>query len=238
MYDNREEIKAIPLIWQNLLRQFAMDIETAIPAVVLSYDRADNIVTCRPAINRVTVENESVERSEVVVPCLNLAGNGIGLNFPLKSGDTGWIIAADSDTENFKRTLAVSDPNTYEIHRYQHGFFIPDQVSGFEIAEEDSDALVIQTLDGKTKIAIGAGQISIASESNVKVNALTADVTAVTSATVICPAISVTGAITVNGTITATGDITAGSGTSNISLLTHKHLDPQEEYTMTGKPTA
>ena len=230
MYDNREEIKAIPLIWQNLLRQFSLDIETAMPAVVLSYDRANNIVTCRPAINRITVENESVERAEVDVPCLNLAGGGIGINFPLKVGNTGWIIAADRDTENFKQTLAVSDPNTFELHRYEHGFFIPDQISGFNIALEDSDALVIQTLDGTTKVAISDGQVSITSKKNVKVNAI--------AATVLCPTIIITGAITVNGAITATGDIVAGGGTSNISLLLHKHLDPQEEYVLTGKPTA
>ena len=238
MYDNREEIKALPLIWQNLLRQFSLDIETALPAVVLSYDRLNNIVTCRPAINRITVENKSVERSEVVVPCLNLAGGGIGINLPLKAGNTGWIIAADRNTENFKQTLAVADPNTFEIHRYEHGFFIPDKISGFEVAEEDSDALVIQTLDGTTKIAIGDGQVSITSKNNVKVNSVTADVTVATSANVICPLMTVTGAITVNGAITATGDITAGSGTSNIGLLSHKHLDPQEEYILTGKPTA
>lgn len=240
MYDNREEIKTIPLVWQNLLRQFSLDLEMTLPATVISYDRAKNLVTCRPAINRITVENKSVERSEVVVPCVNFTGNDIGINFPLKAGDTGWIIAADRDTENFKKTRKVADPHTYELHRYDFGMFIPDQVSGFKVSNDDKNALVIQTLNGKTKIAIDHQKITIESQKDLVINADSAtiniekdaNITVGTSATLICPETTITGNIAVTGEITATGDITAG----NISLMSHAHLDPTEEYTITGKP--
>ena len=232
MRDNREEIKSLPLIWQNLMRHFALDLESAIPAVVISYDREKNLVTCRPAINRVTVEDESVERAEITVNCLNPCGNGIGINFPLREGDTGWIIAADRDTQNFTDTLAPCNPASGVLHRYAFGFFIPDKIKDFVIDAEDADALVIQTLDGKTRISVKEQQISIVSENGVKVNAVTAHVNAVTSATVICPEIAITGSITVTGDITASGDV-VGNG---ISLASHTHYDPAEEANMTGKP--
>lgn len=224
MRDNREEIKSLPLIWQNLMRHFALDLESAIPAVVISYDRKKNLVTCRPAINRVTVEDESVERAEITVNCFNPCGNGIGINFPLQEGDTGWIIAADRDTQNFTDTLAPCNPASGVLHRYAFGFFVPDKIKDFEIAEEDEDALVIQTLDGKTKIAVKDGQVTVKSETDVKVIALTAHVT--------CPLTSVTGSISVDGDITVSGDVVA----SGISLASHVHYDAGETVVFTGRP--
>ena len=68
MNDNRAEVIDLQEIWENLLRQFALEQENALPAVVTSYDRAKNLVTCRPAVNRLGVNGESQQRAEVVVP--------------------------------------------------------------------------------------------------------------------------------------------------------------------------
>ncbi len=159
--DNRSEAIDLQEIWNNLLRNFALEQEHNIPAVVLSYDRAQNLVTCRPAINRVNVDGESVARAEVTVPCLNPCGNGLGINFPLQPGETGWLVGADRDTTNFYSTRQVSDPNSGMLHRHQFGVFIPDRIHDFTINSDDDGALVIENLAATTRISIKDNRVKI-----------------------------------------------------------------------------
>lgn len=208
---------------ENILRNFALSFEVMIPANVVSYDRAKNIVTVQPAINRVNTANESIKRALLILPVFNPAGMGVGINFPLQKGDTGWVIACDRNAETFIETLEQSDPHTLDAHRYAFGFFIPDKIHGFVINPEDDGALVIETLDGKTRISIKDGQVTIASTENVKVSSKTATVSVSDSATVSCPETTWTGNITVDGDVIAKG----------VSLVNHVH--PYSNGT-TGKP--
>lgn len=161
MNDSREIIESLPLIWRNLMRQFSLNLESAIPAVVISYDRTNNMVTCRGAVNRIDADGNSYTRTEMEVPCFNPCGSGIGINFPLAEGDTGWVVAADRDTTNFQNTRAVSDPNSLDLHRYSFGFFIPDIIHGFTINPDDAGALVIETTDAATRISIKDQRVKI-----------------------------------------------------------------------------
>lgn len=222
------EIPSISELWGNIIRNVLMQLEIVLPAVVESYDRSKNLVLARPAINRVFTDGTNKERVLVKVPCLNPYGNAIGINFPLKKGDTGWIIASDRDTENFQQMLDVTIPKTGIIHKYDFGFFIPDKVHDFTIAEGDEDALIIETLDAKTRISIKEKSISIITDGDVKVSADKADVTAKTSATVNCPSTSWTGDITVDGTITVSDDVIA----SDISLVHHVHPQTTSSNTL------
>ena len=124
--------------------------------------------------------------------------------------------------------MQTTRPKTFRLHAYQFGFFIPDKVHDFKIHEDDADALVIETLDYKTRISIKQGQITIVSSNNVKVETKTADVTATDSATVNCPTTNWTGDIIVDGDVTASG----------VSLVNHVHYDPSEQHVITGKPKA
>lgn len=155
--DLRDPISAIT----QLIRNHDLNFECVLPAVVLSYDRVSNIVTIQGAINHIDTDGNSIERVAMKVPCFNPCGNGIGLNFPLKQGDTGWVIASDRDTDLFFKTLKREDPNTGKIHAFDFGYFVPDKISGFQINAEDEDALVIQTLDNSSRISIKDGRIKI-----------------------------------------------------------------------------
>lgn len=145
---------SIPEIFDNIMRNFGMGFEVCIPAVVVSYDRAKNLVTCQPAINRIDTEGKSEPRMEIEVPCWNPCGNGLGINFPLQPGETGHVIACDRDSTFFKQYLKPMNPQTGDIHKYCHGFFLPDKVHDFVIKPEDENALVIESLSGDTRISI------------------------------------------------------------------------------------
>lgn len=226
-------------VWNNLIRNVLLSLEIVLPAVVVEYDRAKNLVTVQPAVNRVLTDGTEAKRALAKIPCVNLCGNGIGINFPLKKGDTGWLIAADRDTENFQQLLETSRPKTFNLHSFQFGFFIPDKIHGFKIHDDDADSLVIETLDCKTRISIKQGQITIVSSDNVKVETETADVTASDKVTLHCKTadVTVTDSATVNcprtewtGDIIVDGDVKAGG----VSLVNHLH--PQTSSANTGKP--
>lgn len=231
------EIPSVCELWGNLIRNMLLELEVVLPAVVESYDREKNIVTARPAVNRVLTDGTEVQRALVRVPCVNPYGNSIGINFPLKKGDTGWVIASDRDSENFEQMLQVTRPKTGIIHKYDFGFFIPDKVHDFKIEESDADALVIETLDAKTRITLKDKRVTIITDGDVIVNAKdisatasnkisvsckTAEVTASSSATVTCPATTWTGDITVAGDVIASG----------ISLVHHVHPQTSSSNTL------
>lgn len=220
---SQDELNNDYLAFLKIMRNHDLNFECCIPVTVIEYNRANNIVTAQGAINHISFANESIPRVPFKVPCFNPCGNGIGINFPIKAGDTGWVIGADVDTELFMQSLKTADPNTGRLHCFAFGFFIPDKIKGFQIAEEDADALVIQTLDGKTKITLKNGNVTVLSADTVNVQCTNANVNAsqlnLTAESTVTGNITVTGNLTVNGTITATTDTLVGS----VSLKSHIH---------------
>ena len=222
------EIPSPSELWESLVRNAMLRLECVLPATVVSYDRAKNLVTVQPAVHRVLTDGTMVPRAIAQVPCANFCGGGVGINFPLKPGDTGWLIAADRDTENFQQALSPTIPKSGNIHRYEFGVFIPDKIRDFIIDTTDEGALVIETLDSKTRLSLKQGQITIISANNVKVVTKTADVTASDKVTLACKTATVTAtdsasvtcpATTWTGNITVTGDVVA----NGISLTGHVH---------------
>lgn len=136
-------------------------LECAIPCVVQDYDLATNTVTVKPAVKIALTTGEYMERSVIKVTAWKLHGGGFQIHYPIKSGDTGWIIAGDNDTTLFRQEKNVSDPNTYQKHKYQFGYYLPDKINGFNVAEDDKDRLVLQNDAGTEKISIGADDTRI-----------------------------------------------------------------------------
>ena len=160
-----------------VLKNFSINLENCIPAIVKSYDRTKNVAVVKPAINMISTSGEIIERSEIEIEVLSLCGGGVVLSFPLNEGDTGWIVSCDRDTTLFKQSMSLSIPNTYRRHKYAFGFFIPDKIKNTNISSEDVDSFVIQTIDGQTKITVGSSGVKIKSSSNVDVEAVNVNIT-------------------------------------------------------------
>lgn len=201
---------------EEVLKNFGLQLENCMPAIVKSYDRANNIVSVQPAINIITTENESFSRDIIKLPVFSFGGGGIVIQSPLVEGNTGWIIAGDRDISLFKQSLSVSNPNTFRTHKLSFGFFIPDKVKGISVS--DSDCMVIQTLDGSTAITLKDGEIKIKTSGNLTAEANNATITASGNVSITSPTTNITGNLVVSGTITGS-DCLAGT----ISLLTHIH---------------
>lgn len=149
-------------------------LQTCIPAIVQSVPSRDTVVAI-PAVEQLDGNWETVPWAEIKLPVHTPCGSGIIISSPLTAGDTGWIIAGDLDPSLFIKTIKQkakpARQNILMRHDYQFGFFIPDKITGYEIASEDNGALVIQTKDGKTKISLKENTINIASGAELNINA-------------------------------------------------------------------
>lgn len=209
---NRSTIGNLSAILDERLREFGLDLENNIPVVVESYDRNENVLIAFPAINVPITDGSYMQRDVIKVSCALMFGGNMIMSFPIKKGDTGWIIGGDRDTSLFKQNLQITNPNTLRLHKFQFGFFIPDKVKGYTISEEDADAVVIQSLDGSTKISAQPGKVKIvATDVEVDCTNLTgtcssATLDASTSVVVTVPT------MTVNGNLLVSGSISAGTG--------------------------
>lgn len=196
-----------------------------LPAKVISYNRVTNTAKVQPLVAMLDSEGNVVSRGTIAdVPVLALGGQvggqGYVINFPIKSGTVGWIMASDRDISLFKQSSnAEARPQTLRTNSFEDGLFVPDVFAMYQIDAEDENALVIQTVDGTTRIAIDLEEIRITAVSKVKVTA---------------PTVEIIGNVTVDGTITATGEIT-GAG---IPLSTHKHGLVQPGTGTSGVPQA
>lgn len=198
------------------IRKALEKLEKVAPAQIISYDRTTNRASVQILNQSITSTGEKLTKKPLEnIPVLMMSGGGFTFSFPIKQGDTGWIVAADRDISVFKQLLQVFAPASYQIHRYKDSFFIPDKVNGFELAEEDTNAVILTSLDGTTKISVISGQVTITTPQTV-----------------------INGNIQVNGSIIATDTITSNTDviSAGISGKSHTHSGVEPGGGSTGAP--
>lgn len=146
----------------------SMDTDNCMPAIVEEYDRENHVVTVKPCINITAATGETIERESITATVMSICGGNFIMNFPLKEGDTGWLITADRDISLFREQRKVINANTNRIHSIEDSFFIPDRVNDFKIEAEDENNLVIQNLDRNVKISLGEDEIKITNKTKQK----------------------------------------------------------------------
>ena len=178
-------------------RKNAENTDGQLPAIVIDYDRTLNTATVLPLIDRVQTNGEVMPRAQLAsVPVLALGGGGFCITFPLQPGDFGWIEASDRDISLFLQNMAESAPNTFRIHSFDDARFIPDVFHQYTYSDDDAGNMVIQSLDGMTKVAIGPGIVVVKADS---VSVTSASVTITSDATAV-----VGSSFTYNGSQVAT----------------------------------
>lgn len=145
---------------RQVLDKTAQNTDDMLPARVIAFNRETNRVQVQPMIHVVTTNGENVPRAQIIdIPVVQVGGGGFVLLFPLKTGDFGWIKANDRDISLFLQSWQESPPNTFRKHSFSDAVFIPDVMRGWTLAGEDTDRAVLQSLDGNTRISIGADDI-------------------------------------------------------------------------------
>lgn len=137
-------------------------LDDMLPAQVVAYDRATNMASVQPLISMVTTLNTIVDRAQVAkIPVLQIGGGGFVLNFPIRTGDLGWIKANDRDISLFTQFWRMVRPNTQRMHSFEDSIFIPSILTGFTIESPDAANVVLQSIDGHTRFSMGTGNTCI-----------------------------------------------------------------------------
>lgn len=143
-----------------ILKKFMQNVDGMLPAQVTAYDRETNRATVQILIQVVGTDGTVVSRPLIAsVPVLVLGSGGFMVNFPINAGDYGWIHASDRDISIFLQGYTESQPNTERVKSFSDGMFIPDVMRDYTINAEDDDRMVISSVDGLTRIALGDGVI-------------------------------------------------------------------------------
>ena len=165
-------------------------INGMLPAKVIKYDRDANRVQVQLLIAIVTTDGSRVSRPQIAsIPVLVMGGGNLMINFPLKPGDLGWVMANDRDISLFLQSYIESPPNTSRVKNFSDGLFIPDVMKGYTIDPTDADNAVISTVDGTIRISIGPTGVKITSPVPVTIDG----------------PLTVTGALDIQGGMTASG---------------------------------
>ena len=117
--------------------QFCHDLEfeCAMPAKITKINN-DHTAYAQPLV-RLMSSSSSIEQSPILVTTLWDFHGDFEIHHPLNVGDTGWLIAADRNTDlvkqynsewDEKKNQGSQSPNKdLNLHRYRFGFFIPDR---------------------------------------------------------------------------------------------------------------
>lgn len=176
---------------RSVFAQLMRNVDGTLPARVLRYDRDTNRVQVEVLIAMITTSGQQVSRAQIAnIPVINLGGGGFLINFPLKAGDLGFIMANDRDISLFLQSFSEAPPNTNRVKSFSDSIFIPSVLTDYTIDGADADNMVIQNLDGTVKISLGPDSVNISSTVGVTIDT---------------PVTTVTGELIVQGLLRSTG---------------------------------
>ena len=230
-----------------VLGRAMLDMQCCLPARIVSYDRELNVATVQPLIMYTSVEGKTTSRTQLSgIPILSLGGGGFHISFPIKTGDLLWIVASDRDITSYMESLDEQPAPLSRCHSFSDCWGIPDVMRKYTIKAEEQEAMVIQSTDAATRIAVFDDHIVVTAPSNIlfdtPLSTFTGNVhilgettieqtTVVNANTTINGNTSInggfqqvggagSGAATFGGAVTAVGEITSGS----VTLTGHVHV--------------
>ena len=187
----------------DLIDHIKKNTDGMLPVKVVSHDRSKRRVVVEHLINILLEDGTTISRGEQEdVQTLVIGGGGFVVDFYLPKNTLGWLVASDRDLSTFKSSYQTATPNTERKKEFSDSLFIPDVMTGYQVADGDEQRMVIQSMDAQTKITLGTDGII-----HMQGTTLQCDFTDIT--------MNASNNINLNATneiqLVATGDITATS---------------------------
>lgn len=140
-----------------------LDIHTALPGRVVSFNAAQNTVTVEPMITQVLSDGGVSELPPLAdVPVSFPKAGGFVITLPIAAGDEGLIIFNERCIDGWWVTGNKSAPMDARMHDYSDAVFIPGISSLANVVPDVfTDGISMQTVDGSTYIRLAKGKILI-----------------------------------------------------------------------------
>lgn len=191
--------------FRSVFSQLLKNTDGMLPARVIKYDRDTNKVQVEVLIAMIATSGQQVSRAQIAnIPVINIGGGGFIINFPIKAGNLGFIMANDRDISLFLQSFKEAPPNTNRVKNFADSVFIPSVLTDYTIDGTDTDNMVIQNLDGTVKISLSSDTITLKAPTEIKIDS---------------PLTTVTGELVVEGlTRTTAGLAVTGIATTIYAL--------------------
>lgn len=106
-----------------------LNLHTALPAIIISFDADERTVTAQPTIQRVFSEGEGLSGAHNLPPCVDVPvvfpmGGGYELTFPVNAGNECLLIFAERCIDGWFTTGQPTPPQDYRKHDLSDAFAI------------------------------------------------------------------------------------------------------------------
>jgi hypothetical protein len=152
------------------IRASLVDLYTAMPGQVESYNATTNLANVQPVFKRKYEKDEEVVNLPVInnVPVAFPRAGQAGITFPLKSGDNVLLVFSQRSLESWKTVGGLVEPNDPRTHDISDAIAIPGVYPLSNPMLVDPDNLVIRHLLSKVtvkkdaiEVTAGAGKITV-----------------------------------------------------------------------------
>lgn len=109
-----------------------LDLHTAMPGTIVSYDDATQTATVQPGIWRSLDDTLETLPAIPSVPIAWPAGGGMGLKFPLEKGDAVMLVFSEASFTTWRTSGQVSDPSDESRHSLSYPLAFPFARSGLD----------------------------------------------------------------------------------------------------------
>lgn len=203
MISLEERVGKLELLLKNLEAGVKSGLRVSLPAIVTSFDKEKQTISCIPAIRELVNINGKAEFKTLPelkdVPINIPRAGGWSITLPIKEGDECQVIFQDLCIDGWWFRGGIQNWNDLRRHDLSDAIAIFSPYSQPNVLSSyNTEGLEIRSDDGKTKLTLTSEGITIDAPEGLSIN----------------------GDIQVDGDIEATGDIKS----NNISLQNHTHL--------------
>ena len=217
------------------LQGLQADIQTAMPAIIQSFDPLTQTCTAQPCLQMLVTNPDNSKQwitIKIVVDILVIfpAGGGFTLTFPVKQGDECLLIFSSRCIDNWWVTGKISQQAELRMHDISDGFAILGARSIPRMLPNVSTTSVqLRSDDSLAYVEIAAGNVvNVVAPGGLNFTAPTITMNASSSVILATPVTTIKGDITGTGTLGAGNSSFPGEGTFNGHTVGHHtHTDPQ-----------
>lgn len=166
-----------------------LDVHTAMPGQVMSYDPATQTCDVRPVVRRAidSVRDTVVHEELPILPNVPVGwtrGGGYSFQLPLQPGDHVWLVFSEVSTASWRSTGDLSDPGDLRRHDLSYPVALPCVAPDSETLPGTEHALLSCPGGGKLSVSAGGlpSPVALASLVTATLTALKAAVDAAATA--------------------------------------------------------
>lgn len=167
-----EEITDAELI-RAFIEEAKIDLHTAMPCKVMSYDVGSQTVSVSPALYRAVPDGDGNYLTEPLpqlddVPVGFMAGGGFAISLPVSAGDYGLLIFCERNIGSWRGTGNQGDPGDLGMHTLDGAVFLPCvRPDNAALSSADASNMVLGSdTNGNGRIVIKPGEIDLGAAVN------------------------------------------------------------------------